>query len=297
MKKLFSKEAKIGLAFIIALFILYFGINFLKGVNIFKPSNSYTVVFDDVTDLTLSSPVKINGFQVGLVSAMTLDEENVSKVNVQLTLNKGIKIHKGSKITMVSSLMGSCSLLIEPNLQSQEFYTENDKIEGVRELGMMETVSQGMLPQVANLVPKIDSILTGLNVLMNNPALAQSLQNVNAITSDLALATKQLNQILPAVSKDMLKLSSNMNRISTDFTSVSGQFKAMDFKTTYNSLDSTMKNVQQLTNKLNSKENSLGLLLNDTGLYDSLNVTIGTAGQLMKDVKQNPSKYINVKVF
>lgn len=297
MKKMFSKEVKIGIGFVVALFLLYTGINFLKGINIFKPANSYTVVFDDVTGLTLSSPVILNGYQVGLVYSMELDQQEEDKVAVVLNLDKGVKITKGSKIKLDVSLMGSATVIIDKNPETQELYTSSDRIPGIRQLGMMESMSQTVLPQVGNLIPKIDSILSGVQLIVTNPALAQSLQNVNVITSELTTASRQLNQMMTVMNKDIPKLANNMTTVSSDLAQVSGQFKTMDFQKSYQSIDSTLQNIQALTNKLNSKDNSVGLLMNDRQLYDSLVSTMGNASLLLKDVKENPSKYINVKVF
>lgn len=297
MKKLFTKEAKIGIAFVFTLIILYVGINFLKGINIFKPSNSYTILFEDVTGLTLSSPVLMNGYQIGLVHSMRLDENENNKVAVVVNLNKGIKISKGSSVKLDVSLMGSASIIIESNMASTDYYTVDDKIPGIRNLGMVESLGQSVLPGVGGLVPKLDSILSGVQFLVNNPDLIKSLENINTITANLSVATKQMNQLISVMNRDIPKLTNNMNTMSSDLVSVSGQFRSMDFVKTFNSLDSTMQNVQTLTYKLNSKENSLGLLLNDKALYDSLNQTVGSAGLLLKDVRENPSKYINVKVF
>lgn len=292
-----KKEVKIGIAFVVALVILYVGINFLKGINIFKPSNIYTVVFDDVTGLTLSSPVVLSGYQVGLVHSMELDTKNNNHINVSVNLDKGVQIPKDSKVKLDVSLMGSAAIVVEPNPYTSEYYTSNDKIPGIRNLGMLESVSKDVLPQVSGLVPKLDSILVGVDVLVKNPALAKSLENMSIITSELAVATKQMNQLMTTLNRDLPQMSQNMNVITGDLASVSNQVKSLDIQSTYQSLDSTMKNVQHLTDKLNSNDNSLGLLLNDRALYDSLNMTVGGAGQLMKDLRENPSKYINVKVF
>ena len=297
MKKKFSKEVKIGIAFIVALFILYFGINFLKGINIFKPSNSYTVVFDDVTGLTLSSPVVLNGFQVGLVYSMKLENDTAHKVAVVLNLDKGVRLNKGSKVKLEVSLMGSATVVLEQNPYTDEYYTFDDPIPGVRVAGMMESIGADVLPQVGALVPKIDSILMGLQLLVNNPALVKSLQNVEVITSDLAISSKQLNQMMIYLNKNIPVMTNNMTAVSNDLAGVTGQLKSMDLASSYKSIDSTLKNVQDLSSKLNGKDSSLGLLLNDRALYDSLSVTMGNASLLLKDVKENPSRYINVKVF
>ena len=297
MKKKFSKEVKIGIAFIVALFILYFGINFLKGINIFKPSNSYTVVFDDVTGLTLSSPVVLNGFQVGLVYSMKLENDTAHKVAVVLNLDKGVRLNKGSKVKLEVSLMGSATVVLEQNPYTDEYYTFDDPIPGVRVAGMMESIGADVLPQVGALVPKIDSILMGLQLLVNNPALVKSLQNVEVITSDLAISSKQLNQMMIYLNKNIPVMTNNMTAVSNDLAGVTGQLKSMDLASSYKSIDSTLKNVKNLSSKLNGKDSSLGLLLNDRALYDSLSVTMGNASLLLKDVKENPSRYINVKVF
>lgn len=297
MKKKFSKEVKIGIAFVVALFVLYFGINFLKGINIFKPSNSYTVVFDDVTGLTLSSPVVLNGFQVGLVYSMELENDTANKVAVIINLDKGVKLNKGSKVRLDVSLMGNATVILEQNPYTEEYYTMDDRIPGVRIAGMMESIGADVLPQVGALVPKIDSILMGLQLLVNNPALVKSLENVEIITSDLATSSKQLNQMMLSLNKNIPTMTNNMTTVSKDLAGMTSQLKSIDLASSYNSIDSTLRNVQGLSNKLNSKDSSLGLLLNDRELYDSLNVTISNASLLLKDVKENPSRYINVKVF
>lgn len=297
MKKVFSKEVKIGIGFLVALFLLYAGINFLKGINIFKPANSFTVVFDDVTGLALSTPVSLNGYQVGLVYSMELDEKEDSKVLVVLNLDKGVKIPKGSKIKLDVSLMGNATVIIDKNPESQEYYSSDDRIPGIRQLGMMESMSQDVLPQVGNLVPKIDSILMAVQLLVSSPALVQSLDNMTVITTELTTASKQLNQMMSLMNRDLPKLSNNMTTVTSDLAQVSGQFKAMDFQKSYQSIDSTLKNMELLTTKLNSKDNSVGLLMNDRQLYDSLVSTMSNASLLLKDVKENPSRYINVKVF
>lgn len=297
MKKKFSKEVKIGIAFVVALFILYFGINFLKGINIFKPSNSYTVVFDDVTGLALSSPVVMNGFQVGLVYSMRLENDTAHKVAVTLNLNKGVHLPKGSNVKLDVSLMGNATVILEPNPYTEEFYAFDDRIPGTRVAGMMESLNANVMPQVGALVPKIDSILIGLQLLVNNPVLTRSLENVEAITADLAVSSKQLNQLMINLNKNMPAMTNNLNAASSDLAGMTHQFKSIDVAASYNSIDSTLKNLQGLTTKLNGKESSLGLLLNDRALYDSLNMTMSNASFLLKDVKENPSRYINVKVF
>lgn len=291
-----SKEVKIGIAFILAMFILYYGISFLKGFNLFKSSNLYMVVFDDVSGLTQSSPVTLNGFQVGLVSSMELNPNNQNQVIAYVNMDKGVKLPKGSKMSLDVSMLGSATILLETNPYTKEYYTTSDTIHGIRKKGMLDA-ADNIVPKFEALLPKIDSILTGLQTLTNSPALSQSLTDVNQITGNLSKSTKELNQIMQGLNKDLPVISNNLNKMSGDLSGVSNKINQMDIAATFQSIDSTIKNLESLSNKINAKDNSIGLLLNDRHLYDSINNTIGNASSLLKDIKENPSRYINVKVF
>lgn len=291
-----SKEVKIGFAFILAIIILYFGISFLKGVNLFKPTNSYKVVFEDISGLTESTPVTLNGLPIGLVYSMNLNQDNPKQVIAQLNLNKGVKIPKGSKVYLDVSLMGSATVILELDWNSKEFLDSSDTITGLRKKGLLDA-GGSLMPQIETLMPRVDSILIGLQAMANNPALPKTLDNVNEITSELTKSTKQLNQMLASINKDLPAITNNLTAATSDLAVTTSKIKGMDFQSTYQSIDATLKNIEQLSSKLNSKDNSVGLLLNDRQLYDSLNSTLNNASLLLKDVKENPSKYINVKVF
>ncbi|NDW18031.1 MCE family protein [Dysgonomonas sp. 216] len=297
MKKRISKELKIGVAFVISILILYFGISFLKGINIFRPANSYTVVFEDVTDLVLSSPVVMNGLQVGLVHSIKMDSDNPRNILVGINLNKGIDIPKGSVFELDNSFIGGAKVLFKPDYESKTYHSSDDLIKGIRNTGMMESLSSNLLPQFSGLLPKIDSILVGLQVIVNNPALNQSVDNVEQITNQLNVSTKQLSLLLANLNKDIPTITSNVASASEDIKKLTGKANNMDIEATYQSINQTMKNLETLTSKINSKDNSLGLLLNDKQLYDSINITLNNASLLLKDVKENPGRYINVKVF
>lgn len=291
-----SKEVKIGIAFVIAMFLLYYGISFLKGFNIFKSSNTYIVVFDNVAGLTQATPVTINGFQVGLVSSMELDPKNPNRIITYLNMDKGLNIPKGSKMYLDVSMLGSATIIMETNPYTTEYISNSDTIVGNRKKGMLDAADK-MVPQIQNLLPKIDSILTGINTLVNSPVLSQSLSDVNQITTDLAKSTKQLNIMMTSLNKDIPVVTGNLGTMSNDLTGLTKQLNQMDIASTYKAVDSTMKNIQQLSTKISSKDSSLGLLLNDRNLYDSINSTINNASLLLKDIRENPSRYINVKVF
>lgn len=296
MKKISLKEAKIGAAFILAIFMLYYGISFLKGFNIFKSANSYVVVFDNVDGLTSSTPVTINGFQVGQVYSMELDHNNPKHVIAHINMDKGLDIPKGSKMLLDVSVLGTAAISLELNPYTEESMLASDTIFGIRKRGLLDA-GDDMLPKVELIMTRIDSVLMGVQALMNSEGLNRSLNDVNAITNNLSKTTDQLSIMTTSLNKNLPAITGNIQNITTDLSQTTNKLKQIDLVSTFNSVDSTMKNIHYISKQATSKNSSLGLLLSDRQLYDSLNATVGNASALLKDVKDNPKRYINVKVF
>lgn len=290
-----SKEIKIGIMFLAAIAMLYFGINFLKGVNIFRPTNSYIVAFEDVTGLTTATRVSMKGLQIGQVHSIEMHENDMKEVYVRLNLHKGVKVPVGSVVTLDNPMLGSPEIIIRMS-DNTAYYTSEDTIPGERAKGITDALG-GAAPQVALLIPKLDSIMSGLQRLVNDSTLPGTVSNVNVITGNLAYTTGELNKMLATLNKDVPVITGNLATSSKDLVKVTGDIQSLDIKATYASLDATMSNIQHLSDQLKSKDSSIGLLLNDRQLYDSLMITLNNASLLLEDVKKNPSRYINVKVF
>ena len=294
MKNVLTKEAKIGLATIVSLALLYFGVNYLKGINLFQPVNHYYVTFDNVKDVTISSPVYVEGFKVGLVRDIKYDYTTTDKVTVEISLEEEMKINKGSYITIVRSLLSGGELHIHLNKYVKDYLQIGGTIEGRMSDDIMGTVQDKLLPQVIELMPKIDSILMGLQTIVNHPALMQSLNQIERTTGNLEASTQQLNRLL---NKDVPVIVSDLKIITSNFEEVSTELKGLDLQTTYNSMNAMMNNLKLTTDRLNSTDNSMGLLLNDKALYENLNSTADNAAKLMIDLKQNPKRYVRFSVF
>ncbi|MDR1525290.1 MAG: MlaD family protein [Tannerella sp.] len=292
--KRFSKEAAIGVVTIISLVLLYLGINYLKGVNLFKPTNYYYVSCTNVRDITISSPIFVEGFKVGLVRNIEYDYSSVNKITLEISLDKGMKINKGSYVSIESTLLSGAALHIQLNKFVSEYYKPGDTIEGRLKTGMMSSVEESILPQIVDLIPKIDSILVGLQTLVNNPALSQSLNNLESTTKQLETSSKQLNTLLK---NDVPEIASNLKTTSLNLSTFSSDLNKLNLDQSINSLNSTLGNINTLTLKLNSSNNSLGLLLNDTLLYRNLNYTLDNASGLLLDIKQNPKRYVRLSLF
>lgn len=294
MKSVFTKEAKIGLVSIISLALLYFGINYLKGINLFQPTNYYFIAFKNVKDVTVSSPVYVEGFKVGLVRDIVYDYDSVDKITVEVSLDKDMRISQGSYITIVNNFLSGAELHIHLNKYSKEYLKPGATLEGRMSDDMMQSIQQKILPQVEVMLPKIDSILGGLQTLVNHPALAQSLDHIEKTTGMLETSTRQLNQML---NRDVPGIMSNLQTMTANFSEVSSNLKSLDLASTVHSINATLDNLKLTTDKLNSKDNSIGLLLNDKTLYDNLNSTTENASKLLLDLRENPKRYVHFSVF
>jgi len=294
MKKYFSKEIMIGLVTIISLGLLYFGLNYLKGANIFKPANLYYVRMPDVSELQNSSPVYVEGFKVGIVREIDYDFQAKKNIIVQISLDKKMKIETGSHVEIKSGLTSGAYLNLVPNKYVSSYYQVGDTIDGISEKGIMDKVSENLLPQFEAILPRLDSILQGIQFLVSHPALTQSLEHISAATANLELSSRQLNALLL---DSIPPITSNLHQISSDFTVVSAQLAQMNLDSTMLHVDKTFQNLEQATTQLNSKDNSLGLLLNDRTIYNHLDSTLANASNLFLDLKLNPKRYINISVF
>jgi phospholipid/cholesterol/gamma-HCH transport system substrate-binding protein len=294
MKKKLTREAIIGIVTIVSIGLLYFGINYLKGVNLFKPVNHYYVEFKKVKDLTVSSPVYVEGFKVGLVRSIHYDYKTTDKITVEISLEDVMKINRGSYIVLENSFLSGASLHIHLNKYVDEFVKSGGALEGRLGEDMMVSVQEKILPGVEAMLPKIDSILTGLQRIVDHPALAQSLTYIERTTSNLEVSARQLNLLL---NKDVPVIISDLQSITANFAEVSEELKGLDIHTTINSVNQTLANLKLTTDKLNSKDNSLGLLLNDKSLYINLNGTLDNASNLLLDLKENPKRYVHFSLF
>ncbi len=293
MKKT-SRNALIGLAFLASLLMIYFGINFLKGINVMKQQKQYYALFDDVTSLLLSSPVYVKGYQVGLISSITMAETEPMKFAVALSLVEEFPIPEDSYLEYGTDLFGAsmATLVLGPSTVRLQ---PGDTINGRKVTGLMDGAAT-LLPRADSIFLRIDSLLLTLQRLTAHPSWEESINGIGQTVSHLNKTSESLDRIMSAIEKDLPEISSNLHAVTDDLNKVSSDLSAMDFNRTYVTIDEAVSNLKQLSEKINSNDNSLGLLMNDTKLHDSLNVTIDAATRLLEDIRLNPGRYLKVKV-
>lgn len=302
--KFFTKEVKIALTAIVAAALLFFIINFFKGINLFSPTNHYVVRFDNVAGLTVSAPVYANGYPVGTVRSISYDYASRDRVMVDVELDDEMRIPAGTRAELASQMLGgvTMNLILGPN--PADVLSPGDTIEGGVHQGALEKL-EAMMPVIETMVPKIDSILTNINRLTGDPALAATLQNTAALTADLRTTTRHLNTLME---NDVPQLTAHLNQIGANVETLSGNLAQVDVKTTVDNVNATLRDAQgfvqtmnsltqNLDTKMRADDNSLGLLLGDRQLYDNLNSTVRSADSLLIDLRQHPKRYVHFSLF
>lgn len=304
-----KKNVLIGLTVVVSICILYWGIEYLKGINLLKPANFYYAKFEKVNGLTVASPVTVNGFKVGQVREITYDYDT-NQISVELSFEKGLKIPDGSTITFSNELLGAAALQL--NLGASKTYMEvGSVIPTQMQGGLMDKVGNDMMPALVSILPKVDSIVGSVNQILANPAIAASVTRCDAITRELAASSAQLTELMASLNKAIPGMVHNANGVlananaltgdlrttTGNLNTITGNLKDLPLDTTLNRINATLANVQRLTAKLNNENSSLGMLLNDKKLYQNATSTVASLDSLLQDVKKHPKKYVTIKVF
>ena len=302
--KIFNREVKIALTAIVAIVLVYLLINFMKGINVFKSSNTYYVRFDNIAGLAVSNAVYANGYPVGIVRGIQYDYGNHERVVVAIELDKEMHMPRGTKAELVTSLMGgvTMSLMLGPN--PTDNLVQGDTISGGLHEGAVEKV-EALMPTIMDMLPKLDSIVTNMARLSADPALAQTLRNTAEITNNLRRTSAKLDAM---VGRDLPQMMQNLNKTSRNVERLSNNLAAINLQETMNEVNASLAEVKQfsaninamtydLNSKLKSRDNTFGLLLNDRKLYDNLNRTVSSADSLLINVKAHPKRYVHFSIF
>lgn len=291
-----TKEIKIALVAIVGILVMYFGINFLKGMNLFSTNNAYYMTFDDIQGLGASTPIYADGYKVGTVDGLEYDYKENGPIKVKVDINKDLRIPQGSKAEIVKDLMGNLQVNLLLANNPRERVEPGGIIPGAVNGGMMDKAAN-LVPVVEKMLPKLDSILTSVNALLADPALAASLHNVETITSNLTVSTRELNTLMSGLNKQVPGMIGKANGVLDNTNRLTANLASLDVQGTLNKVNQTLESAHQFTEKLNSNQGSLGLLMNDTKLYDNLTSTMSHADSLVIDLKAHPKRYVHFSVF
>lgn len=292
----FTKEVKIALVAIVGVVILFFGMNFLKGLNLFSSTDDYFIEFNDISGLSTSSPIYADGFKVGTVKNVVYDYSGEHPTKVLVALNKEMRIPVGSSAEIESDMMGNVKVNLLLANNPRERVMPGGTIKGDTASGVLSKAAN-LLPTIENMLPKIDSILTSINTLLADPAIAQSLHNVKNITDNLNTSSQQLNVLMTSLNKGVPAMMTKANSVLDNTNTITTNLAQLDLGATKQQIDQTLANVNEVTGKLNSNNGTVGRLINDPTLYDNLNSTMRNADSLMIDLRKHPKRYVHFSIF
>ena len=310
-----SKYTKLGFLILACLTILVWGINFLKGIDIFKRNTNYYVIYEKIEGLLESSSVTINGYQVGQVTEIKLMDDYSGRLFVTLSLQGDYKIAKGTTAKIVSSdIMGTRAVKLEI-VHSGEYYQPNDTIPGATEGDLKEQVSMQVLPlkqKAEELIASLDSALTVVTYVFNKETrdnLKQSFENINQTVANIESASAELNKIMGSgkinsivTNFDSITMAINQNtdeitNMIKNFSTLSDSLSKLNVGPIFAEISSSVAGINKIIQKLNTTDSSAGLLINDPVLYQNLNSLSTSLDLLLKDVRNNPKRYVHFSAF
>ncbi|MDE5886110.1 MAG: MlaD family protein [Muribaculaceae bacterium] len=300
MKKLLSKEFIIGLSVIVAILVLFFGIEYLKGINLFKPANFYIAQYSNVAGLEVSAPVSIDGYKVGQVREINFNYVNPGKIEVVMALNKSLRLPKDSKAVIATSLLSGAYVEIKMG-KSKELAEVGSIIMGETTPDMMASISDQVMPAIGSILPRVDSLLANLNTLVADPALSESIRRLDGITADISATTAGLRTVMgqqvPGIMSKAGKVATNLDTLTQNLGKLSYQLKQLPLDQTMGNVNEITENLAKFSGQLNSSTSTLGKLNNDPELYNRLNRVSADIDSLILDIQKNPKRYISIKLL
>ncbi|HXS38376.1 MAG TPA: MlaD family protein [Flavipsychrobacter sp.] len=306
-----SREARIGLLVTSAVIIFFVGFYFLKGANLFSGENEYYCFYDNVQGLQTSSNVQIRGLNVGRVSHTQLVDGK--GVRVVLAISKKIKLPRGTIANLVSSdLLGTKIIRLDLG-NGTEIVENGESLPAKVEGGALDNISAEVSPLLRTItiaVTHLDSVLISVNSIFNDDtrqALTGSIASLDSTTHNFATVSKALSQESGEIKSivhnanditgNLARNNDNITHILDNAANATEQLSKAPIQKTFGDLEKAAGDLQNVINKINSEQGSLGMLVNNKELYTNLNSSLNSLNQLMADIKAHPSRYINVTVF
>lgn len=301
-----SKELKTGIIAVIIIGISIWGFNFLKGQNLLDPgSRTFKVEYARIGGLSESSTVTINGLKVGKVDNIEFDTslEKRGHLLVTFIIDNDFEFSKRSivKIYSPNPLSGS-NLAIIPNYEG-DMAMSGDLLQGEMEESLFTSIGERLNPlqqKIESVIVRTDSLFGGLNKVLNDNTISginTSIANLSATIVDIRKTIEAVNSMVSDNQENLKITIENTRNITANFSKISENINAVDFKKIINKADEAVGNFNEMSKKINAGEGTLGQLLNDKRMYDNLEAATGELEQLLRDIKLNPKRYIHFSVF
>lgn len=304
-----SNETKVGVLTISALTILILGFNFLKGKDIFKKRVRIYAVFSELGSLAKSNEVKINGLVIGSVYDLAAKDKNINGIVATINLTVPVNIPRDSKAFIFTPFVGGSSIIIEKGTDSI-FLQPGDTLVTRIDSGILDDVKAQFAPtltKVRNSLDTLDMVLTNINKVLssqNRDHIQQTLANLNAASSALngllnnetGPLAKTLNNA-SEITEELKKNTQNLTKTISNAKTASEKLAALELQPAIDSMTALISQLKSVAKKIESKDGTLGALMNDKTLYNKINDAILSAEILMDDLRTHPKRYVNLSIF
>lgn len=299
----FYKETKIGIIITLIIIATIWGLNFLKGRNLFTTTKQYYAIYNNIGGLQKSSTVTSNGFMIGTVSDVKFLGGNANKIVVEISIERQFKIPRNSVVEIYSSdFMGTK----EANLilgNSPTFARNGDTLTSKFEGDLNTLVSKKLMPikdKAERMIVSIDSVMTGIHQTLT-PETQHHIRQSMAALEDLMVTEKDkitsiLNN-LESVSNNLEKNNQSINSIVNNVSSLSDSLSKADLKRVIDQTKVTLTQTNEILAKINTGKGSLGKLINDDSMYTSLHKALNDLDSLITDLNNNPKRYVHFSLF
>lgn len=292
-----SREIKVGVMAVVAIFVLYFGLNFLKGVDIFSPISYYYAVYDNIGGLVPSSPVYVKGLKVGQVEEIKYDFTKEKSFTVRISVSKDIVVPTYAKIQLFDDgLMGgkAMQLVYSPYGNSTAMLNPGDTIPSETAVGLMGKLAGDLMPKIESIATQTDSLILSVRKIVDSPELNNTLKSIEKASGELAQGSVSLKNILK---KDVPVLMKDVNDITGDLKLISANLSKVDYASTIEQIDLTVRDLKTITSQITDSKGSLGLLVNDKSFYVNLSNTMSSTNDLLIDLRNHPKKYVHFSLI
>lgn len=300
----YAREIKVGLVATVSLFLLFFGFNFLKGVNIFSPTNSYHGVYYNLHGLEEQAAVYIRGHKVGQVDAIHYDFTRDSAFTIDISIHKDISLPQGTQLALIADgLLGGMAVeLVLPEstdhctdrVQNTDFIAHESYLPTTYVPGLIESLQDELIARIASAVENVDSLVTQLKTQVEGDHIRATLANVDRVSSDLTSVSAELKGLMatkvPTIVNNADTAVANLNIIVADI-------KEANLKATVARVDTAVAGVNALLADVRSGEGTVGQLLYNKSLYNHIDAAVLSADSLLTDLKAHPKRYVHFSIF
>lgn len=299
----YTKEVKTALLALVAILLFIFGYSFLKGKNWFDSSRTFYVIYNDVEGLSPSSPVTINGLEVGNVTNIGF-LDNSGKLIVTFIVDNEFPFSKNSVAQVYGGgLIGGKSLAILPEYEKGNLAKSGDTLPGAIEEGLLELVNERLTPlqeKVERVIVSTDSLINAFNEIMNEEArkdLKKSFKDLSITVASLKSTAQSADNIFTENAPKIKRTFTNLDEMSTNLNNLSDTISKVDIRKMTNDLEQAVANFEDVTNKLTNGEGTAAKLINDPTVYNNLERATNQLDELIQDVKLNPKRYVHFSIF